>query len=118
MPFKVAVEDGALAPQEKQKDYIPVILSFARYVVPLIIGIVFIIFVIKPLMKALTTASPAPAPIAVTAGGPQMMQPPAALEKIPEIEKREGSVKGGVIEWAKKNPREASELVRGWITEE
>ncbi|MBI4688642.1 MAG: flagellar M-ring protein FliF [Nitrospirae bacterium] len=117
MPFKATMEDGAMASQEKKKEYLPVILSFARYAVPLIIGIVFIIIVVKPLVKALTTVTP-PAPAPAAAAGPQMMSSPAAIEKIPEIEKKEGSLKGGLIEWAKKNPREASELVRGWMTEE
>lgn len=104
MPFEMVSEEELPAPK---KDIWPVVMTLAKYVVPLI-GIVLLFFlIIKPLLKTLTV--------------PVKMQPQAIPKTVAEIERTmqipEMSQKDMVVEWAKKNPQEAAGLIKSWIEE-
>jgi len=112
MPFSVAPEEEMEVVAEKPKDYLPIILTVAKYTVPLIMGILFILFVIRPLIRVLSSPTP-PTP-------PEVAHVPPAVpprEEVARVEKKEPTLIEDVTEWAKKNPREAAELIKGWIAE-
>lgn len=106
MPFETVQEEELPAPK---KEILPLVLTVAKYAVPIIGIILLFLLVIRPLMKTLTA--------------PARMQPqPVTLPKtVAEIEKSmeipEGTSKDTVVEWAKKNPQEAAGLIKSWIEE-
>lgn len=104
MPFEMVSEEELPAPK---KDIWPVIMTVAKYVVPLIGIVLLFLLIIKPLLKTLTV--------------PVKMQPQEIPKTVAEIERTmqipEMSPKDMVVEWAKKNPREAAGLIKSWIEE-
>lgn len=106
MPFETINEEELPAPK---KDVLPVVLTVAKYAVPLIGIILLFLLIIRPLIKTLTM--------------PSRMQPqPVTLPKtVAEIEKSmelpEATPKDIVVEWAKKNPQEAAGLIKSWLEE-
>jgi flagellar M-ring protein FliF len=106
MPFEqVAVPEMA----EAKKDYMPIILTSMKYVVPIIIFLIIYMIVLKPLLKAITTAVPQrTASVATALSGEE---PAAELA----LQPKEAGVEKQVIEWASGNPREAATLVKGWM---
>lgn len=106
MPFETAVEEELPAPE---KEIWPVVLTVAKYVIPLIGIILLFLFVIRPLMKTLTVpAKMQPQPVAL----PRTV---AEIERSMEIPQRDP--KELLVEWAKKNPHEAAGLIKSWIEE-
>jgi flagellar M-ring protein FliF len=106
MPFEAVSQEEL---PEAPKEIMPVVMTVAKYLVPLIAFALLFIFVIKPLMTALTSSS-------------GMMQTQIALPgTVSEIERAiEASAlpdKEKVVEWAKKNPADAANLVKSWIEE-
>jgi len=84
-------------------------MTASKYLVPLVGVILLFLFVIKPLMKAVTSSAPTvPQQIAL----PQSV---AELQK--SLTQTETSSKQQLIDWAKKNPKDATNLVKGWIEE-
>lgn len=84
--------------------------SAIKYVVPLVAVILLFLFVVKPLMKALSMPSSAPRPAM------QLPQTVAQLERAIEPRERSGG-REQVVDWAKKNPKDAATLVKGWLEE-
>ncbi|MGB9715114.1 MAG: flagellar basal-body MS-ring/collar protein FliF [Thermodesulfovibrionales bacterium] len=107
MPFETTLQEDL---SEPKREVIPYLIRLAKYIVPLIALVLVFLFVIKPLMKALTSS-----PLTQSA---QLSLPKTVseIERTMEIEKRPGV--DGFIEWTKKNPKEASNLIRNWIEEE
>ena len=106
MPFEMATQEEI---PEPKKEITPVVLSAAKYVVPLIAIVLLLIFVIKPLMKSITTMQQSPA------SSLPLPQTVADIQKALELSGR--PMNDGVIEWARKNPKEAANLIRNWIEE-
>jgi len=107
LPFEsVPVEElgEAAAPSQAM----PLIMSAAKYVAPIIGVVLLFLFVIRPLMKMLT--APPPRPVAA----PAMT---AAMEQQRTIATPERSSQDQLIDWAKKNPKEAANLIKGWMEE-
>ncbi len=105
MPFEVTTQEEL---GEQKKDLMPTILIVAKYILPLLALILFFLFVVRPLIRLLTTSP--------------LMQPPLQLpEKLTELERAmdisEKSHREHLIEWAKKNPGEAATLIKGWLEE-
>jgi len=103
IPLEEVAETGAAA-----SSVMPLVMSGARLLVPLVAVVLLFLMVIKPLMKTLTTRAPATQRMAL----PQSV---GALEKA--MGATEGSAQVQLNEWAKKNPQEATNLVKGWLEE-
>lgn len=106
MPFETVLEEELPAPK---REIWPLILTIARYAVPLIVVVLLFLFIIRPLLRTLAA--------------PVKMEPqPVGLPKtVAEIERSleipQMSQKEMIIEWAKKNPEEAAGLIKSWIKE-
>jgi flagellar M-ring protein FliF len=109
MPFR-EIETGDI--QEAPKEYMPVILSVMKYLVPLIAALLFFLFVLRPLLKTLS----APSVSAQSAG--DVMSSDGTLIPGNLMRTKELPLEKQVIEWANKNPRQASILVKEWLEEE
>jgi len=108
MPFEVValeetVETAAPSP------VMPLVMTGAKYLIPLVGVVLLFLFVIRPLMKTLTEASPRP----------QMMLPQQAMAEQQKgaIAAPERASQDQLVDWAKKNPKEAANLIKGWIEE-
>lgn len=110
MPFEVVPQEEVAAPK---KELMPVITSVAKFAVPAIGVLLLFLFVIKPLMKTVTAAP-------TMAQRLPLPQTVAEVEKAMEAGEKQAAQKPDkdhVLEWAKKNPKEASDLVKGWMEE-
>ena len=106
MPFEASLQEDL---SEPKREIIPSVLPFLKYLVPiLVLGLVFF-FVVKPLMKALTSS-----PL-VQRSATILPQTVAEIEKSMEIRGRPNV--DNLIEWTKKNPQEATNLIKSWIEE-
>ncbi|GBD96501.1 MAG TPA: flagellar M-ring protein FliF [Nitrospirae bacterium] len=105
MPFE-AVETGD--DQEVQKDYMPVVFTVLKYLVPLLVAILFFLIVLRPLVKSITSPMPAKTARAPAEGRTEIGEP---------LQPKEIPMEKKVIDWAAKNPQEAAGLVKGWLEE-
>jgi flagellar M-ring protein FliF len=105
MPFE-QIEVGEMP--EAETDYMSIVMTVLKYLVPLIVAILFFLIVMKPLIKSLTTAVPR-APARGPEGGAAELLAPLQPKEIP-MEKQ-------VTDWAAGNPQEAAGLVKGWLEE-
>lgn len=102
MPFEVIPQEEMPAPK---KDILAIVMSAAKYAVPAIGVILLFLFVIKPLMQTVTT--------------PPMLQLPRTVSEIEETMEMAGKpAKSEVVDWAKRNPKEAANIVKGWLEKE
>lgn len=102
MPFEVIPQEEMPAPK---KDILAMVMSAAKYAVPAIGVILLFLFVIKPLMQTVTT--------------PPVLQLPRTVSELEETMEMAGKpAKSEVVDWAKKNPKEAANLVKGWLEKE
>jgi flagellar M-ring protein FliF len=108
MPFEPVPQEEF---PEAKKDFMPIILTVAKYAVPLLAVIFLLLFVIKPLMKTISTA---PASQRQFASLP-LPQTVAELERTMDASGKPASQ--NVIEWAKRNPKDAANLIKNWIEE-
>ncbi len=105
MPFETeAVEEMVI-----EKDYMPMIMSVLKYIAPLIVALLFFLFVIRPLMTSLTKP--------VRAGSPGSMVPQEQNQLASPLEAKEIPLEKKVIEWANSNTGQAAGLVKGWLEE-
>jgi len=105
MPFEAApLEDLGEAVKEPVQ-ILPLVMIAARYLVPLVGVLLLFLLVVRPLMKTLATPPPAP----------MMVMPQAAQSEITRPAERTSQEQ--LTEWAKKNPKEAANLIKGWIQE-
>jgi flagellar M-ring protein FliF len=112
MPFEIAAQEEAPDMTAPAPSVMPTVLSAAKYVIPLIGLVMLFLFVIKPLMSAVTEAVTPAAPLMAT---PALTQSAAEMQRaIPAPER--GS-REQLVDWAKKNPKEATNLVKNWIEE-
>jgi flagellar M-ring protein FliF len=104
MPFEVTPQEEMPA---VKTEILPVVLTVVKYAAPLIAAILLLLFVLKPLMKAVV--APVPQRIAL----PQTV---AEIERTLELPSQQQSGKN-VIDWARKNPKDAANLIKNWIEE-
>lgn len=106
MPFDITLQEDLAEPK---RDLVPFVITLAKYLIPILaLGLLFF-FVIRPMIKALTSSPLIQRP---TIPLPQTV---AEIEKAMEITGKPGV--DNLIEWTKKNPKEATNLVKGWIEE-
>lgn len=107
MPF-AAVKMGEVT--EAERDIMPVVYTVLKYVVFAIVALLFFLIVVKPLMKSISSGPAALAPTATTVTAAEAeIGEPLQTKEIP-MEKQ-------VIDWAAKNPQQATGLVKGWLEE-
>jgi flagellar M-ring protein FliF len=105
MPFR---EIDIEAIPEVKKDYMPIVFTVLKYFVPVVVALLFFLFVIRPLIKMITSLpAKAPSSVSFSEGGAE----------IESIKPKEIPLEKQVIEWANKNPREAAGLVKSWMEE-
>ena len=109
MPFEVVPEEE-LAPAKT--DYVALAAPAARYAAPLLAVLLLSLFVLRPLAQSLSSAgmgggatyrgtiSPSAGELAgqIAAGIPKELAP-----------------REQVTDWAKKNPQDAANIIKGWI---
>ncbi len=106
-----AVSQEELPPVKTE--ILPIVINISKYLAPILALIILIVFVIKPLMKSLTI--PSATQKALPGGSIPLPQTVTEIEKRMELGQK--PLGENVIEWAKKNPKEASNLIKNWIKE-
>ncbi len=106
MPFE-RVETGEIG--DAPIDYMSIIVTLLKYLLPLVIALLFFFVVLRPLVSSLTSAAP------VGRGGTRVVE--AAPEEIESLQPKEIPMEKQVIEWASQNPQKAAGLVKGWLEE-
>ncbi len=107
MPFELAV---IVEEEEVPIDYMAIAMTVLKYIVPLIVALLFFLIVMRPLMKSLT--APVPVRAVSPPGGVEgrgALEEPLQTKQIP-MEKQ-------VTDWAANNPQQAAGLVKGWLEE-
>ena len=108
MPFEVVPIDEITEAGAPASPVMPMVMAASKYLIPLVgMGLLFV-FVIRPLMKTLTAPSP---------GQQAAMLPQTVAEFQRTIAAPERTSQDQLVDWAKKNPKEASNLIKGWIEE-
>lgn len=110
MPFREieTAESG-----EPPREYLPIILTVLKYLVPAAVALLFFLIVLRPMLKTLSAAPQARTQPSVTAA----MAGEAAGQQGNPMQAREIPLERQVIDWANKNPQKAADLVKGWIEE-
>jgi flagellar M-ring protein FliF len=104
IPFEIAVEE---LPPEKI-DYLNIATSLLRYIIPLIVIVLVILFIIKPIIETLKVPAKAKG---VAVAPPVAAVAPTAAPPPEDIMKEE------VLGMAKKDPRKAAMILRDWMSE-
>ncbi len=107
MPFE-KVEVAVM--EEAPTDYMAIAMTVLKYLVPLIVALLFVFIVLKPLIKSLTAPvrSVGPSPALAAAQAAQLEEP---------LKPKEIPMEKQVVDWAAGNPQEAAGLVKGWLEE-
>jgi flagellar M-ring protein FliF len=106
MPFEGVSQEEL---SEPKMEIMPVVMTAGKYVVPLIALVLLFLFVIRPLIKTVTAPSGA---------GTQSFQIPQTVAEIEKaMEKEEKTTTGNVIDWSRKNPKEAANIIKTWLEE-
>jgi flagellar M-ring protein FliF len=108
MPFEVIPQEELTEAGSAISNTVPMVMSGARLLIPLVAVILLFLMVIKPLMRTVTVRPPAPQPVALpqTVNALERAMGTAAIS--PQMQ---------LNDWAKKNPQEATNLVKGWLEE-
>ncbi|MCX8031414.1 MAG: flagellar basal-body MS-ring/collar protein FliF [Thermodesulfovibrionales bacterium] len=108
MPFEPQPTEDVTQPEKKE--ILPIIFEFAKYLLPIVAIVLFFLFIVRPLIKVAT--APKPEEKAALA---ELTRPELEAEKTKQLPSK--SPKEIVVEWAKANPQEAANLIKGWISE-
>ncbi len=107
MPFKIpeVVEVG-----EVEREYLPLILTVLKYLVPVAIALLFFMMIVKPLLNSLSSV-PARTMTRAIAGeeSVQGIEAPAPVKEL--------SVEDKVVDWASGNTDQAAGMIKGWLEE-
>ncbi len=98
---------------ETSAQYLPVIITVAKYAVPLVALLFFFLLVLKPLIK---TLAPQPMvqrmPVSAARGADGQIEDGGRAKAIPDK-----TVQAEVIQWSKNNPEQAAKIIKGWLEE-
>lgn len=113
MPFESAApEETGEAEKAASAPIMPMVYTALKYLVPLVALIMLFLIVIKPLMTAVTAPAALPRP----AGAPAAL-PEGAGEMPRRLASPEQTSRDQLIDWARKNPKDATNMVKGWLEE-
>jgi len=108
MPFEIIPQEEIAENGTAPSKVMPMVMTASKFLIPLVGVVLLFLFVIRPLMKVLSMPSPVPQPI----GLPQTM---ADLQKT--IPAPERTSQAQLADWAKSNPKDAANLIKGWLEE-
>jgi flagellar M-ring protein FliF len=110
MPFQEIVTEEA---GEVERDIMPIVYSVLRYLVPLMVALIFFFIVLRPLIKSLTK------PVSVTRSrGVVGVEGGGSVEQLEQpMQPREISMEKQITRWANENPEDATGLVKSWLGE-
>jgi flagellar M-ring protein FliF len=111
LPFEVTPQEDMVDTPVPSR-VMPTVMTASKYFVPFVGVMLLFLFVVKPLMKTLTESAPLALP------QPQLSLTQAVGERqraIPDQER--SSSREQLVDWAKKNPKDASNLIKGWLEE-
>ncbi len=106
MPFEATMQEDL---SEPKRELLPSIILIAKYLVPILALALVFFFLVRPIMKYLTSSPLTQHP---TLTLPQTV---AEIEKTMEIAGKPSAEH--LIEWTRKNPKEATNLIKSWIEE-
>lgn len=106
MPFR-EIEAGDLP--EAKRDYLPVVFTALKYLLPVVIALMFFLIVVRPLIKSLTKTPLKEVPYAAVSETEQ--------EALSHLQPKEIPMEKQVVDWASSNPQQAAGLVKGWLEE-
>jgi flagellar M-ring protein FliF len=108
MPFReMAMEELP----EPETNYMPMVMTVLKYLIPLLVSVLFFLIVLKPLIKAITAPVTHATPShAVRQQGGEIT---GELEDV--LRPSEIPLEKQVVEWANTNPQQATGLVKGWL---
>ncbi|MEW6602743.1 MAG: flagellar basal-body MS-ring/collar protein FliF [Nitrospirota bacterium] len=106
MPFNGAETEEM---PEESRNYMPIVTTVLKYLVPGIAVLVFFFVVVRPLITSLSKSIPQTTTKVSVSEQQSMLENPLQAKEIP-LEKQ-------VIEWANTNPQQAAGLVKGWLEE-
>lgn len=109
MPFETAPHEEISETGQAAPPIMPSVMTSLRYLVPVGALIIVFLLVVKPLMRVLT------APPSIADRRVELPQSVGQLERV--IEQKEITARDQLTDWAKKNPKEATGLVKGWLEE-
>jgi flagellar M-ring protein FliF len=106
MPFEVAAREEEIPPAKTR--YLEMAAPAARYALPLLAVVLLALFVLRPLAKSLSVSGPsAPTPRGAFPNASPELERGAAPKELPARE--------FVVDWARKNPTEAANVIKGWM---
>ncbi len=112
MPFEV-IPLEEITETAAPSQVMPMLLMAGKYLGPIIGLVLVFVMIIKPLMKTLTMPSPyTPETLGMQRAAGQMQGGMAQQAMLPEKTSQQQ-----LAEWAKTNPKEATNLVKGWLEE-
>ena len=105
MPFK---KPEVVVAEEVEKDYLPLILTILKYVVPIIIALMFFLLIVKPLINSLSR-EPARTVTRAIAGEESLtgIEAPVAQQEL--------TLEDQVVDWASGNTDKAAGMLKGWM---
>lgn len=101
VPFETGVEE--LPPAKV--DFLKIAMSALKYLVPLVVVVLLMLFVIKPIVEALKAPVIRKMPEGVMPAGPAVAVEPEEI------------IQEDVLEMVKKDPRRASMILKEWLAE-
>jgi flagellar M-ring protein FliF len=115
VPFEAGVEEDVGVTDESQSAWRTAVTPFVRYGVGAVLAALILIFVVRPLIKALTTERPVVLPQGSTASSQPMTvgQLEAALGGAPALP--QGPSQAQIVELARKNPQSTALVVKQWL---
>jgi len=107
MPF---TKSDAGVIEEAGTDVMQIVYTVLKYLAPVIVAILFFLFLVKPLINMISKMPSAAQSLAVAGRAASAeLEGPLRPKEIP-VEKR-------VVEWASQNPGEAAGVVKDWVEE-
>jgi flagellar M-ring protein FliF len=104
MPFK---EVAMVEMPDAETDYMPLVITVLKYLVPLIVAVLFLLIVVRPLIATLSRSVPQ------TGTRVSVSDEGAALEGA--LQPKEIPLEKQVVNWADNNPQQAAGLVKSWL---
>lgn len=92
-----------------RKELLPLVLTIGKYLVPVAVLALLILLIVRPLIKAISSPSLTQQPSLNLPRTVSEIEKKMEISGTPSIE--------NIIEWTKKNPKEATNLVKNWLEE-
>lgn len=105
MPFEIMPEEELPPPK---REVVPLVMGVLKYLVPLLMMVLFFLLVMRPLIKVLTPEAP-------RTERPSTPLHIVKAETERASEKQEKPLKDRIAEWAHQNPEEAANLIKSWL---